>query len=151
MRNGRIASPSAPAPAAAGSRVAAPTAAELARKPRRSSDDDVADMLTLLVGHASWEQRRKPINFQGHRRWLRRLPPQPFTPIAREMLVMLCEALPALSAVASRGARYWNLPDWRSHCADPPLTNVGLAASAYCLIRAATSSDRVAPVQSGFV
>jgi hypothetical protein len=139
-----------PARAAAGSRVAAPTAAELARKPRRSSDDDVADMFILLVGHVSWEQRRKPIDFQGHRRWLRRLPPQPFTPIAREMLVMPCEALPALPAVASRGARHWNLPGWRSLCADPPLTNVGPAASAYWLIRAATSSDRVATVKSGF-
>src|ERR1700730_1446326 len=49
-------------------RVATPTAAELARKPRRSSDDDVEDMFALLVGHTSWEQGRKPINFQGHRR-----------------------------------------------------------------------------------
>src|ERR1700724_3413413 len=49
-------------------RVPTPTAASLARKPPRSSDDDVEDMFALLVGHTSWEQGRKPINFQGHRR-----------------------------------------------------------------------------------
>src|ERR1700730_13080581 len=46
--------------------------------PASPRDDDIGDMIILLVGHATREQRLKLINFQGHQRRLRRLPPQTF-------------------------------------------------------------------------
>ena len=64
--------------------------------PASPRDDDIGDMFILLVGHATREHRLKLINFQGHQRRLRRLPPQTFTPRAHEMLVILCEALLAV-------------------------------------------------------
>src|ERR1700734_1874269 len=52
-RNGRIAPFSVAASAAVANRLEAPAAAALARKPRRLSDDDVADMIVLPVGNGT--------------------------------------------------------------------------------------------------
>src|SRR5262245_38157856 len=91
-RKGRIALSWVAASAAAGKRLAAATAAELARKSRRLSDDDVADMIFL----SSWTSELQPPVLPADALASRRcssLTWRTLTPRRQKPPVMRCEML----------------------------------------------------------